>query len=71
MAEMLYSVNGVVIALAILALMVLAMHACCFLGMASRDRLSESSKGLINTIQASLPGMLTLLLGFTGSSCSP
>jgi uncharacterized membrane protein (Fun14 family) len=65
MTEMLYSVNGVVIALAILALMVLAMHACCFLGMASRERVSESSKDQINTIQASLLGMLALLLGFT------
>lgn len=62
-----YDHNSVLIAGLLLLALAAAIEAGYHLGMRSRPMASDSSKTHINTIQASLLGVLALLLGFTFS----
>ncbi|MEI6720511.1 MAG: hypothetical protein WCO67_07095 [Betaproteobacteria bacterium] len=63
MNEFMYDINSALIALALLATMVVAVEAGYRLGL--RRHANADAKAHINTIQASILGVLALLLGFT------
>lgn len=63
MNEFMYDINSAVIALALLATMVIAVETGYRTGL--RRHANADAKAHINTIQASILGVLALLLGFT------
>jgi hypothetical protein len=67
MTEFFYGYPSGLVALAIFALMALAMEAGFRSGRRGQARTSAASKSQIETLQASLLGVLALMLGFTFS----
>lgn len=67
MANFIYDMDGLVIALVLLGLMLLAVEGGVRIGRGSTGRLGTHQLEQIGTIQTSLLGMLALLLGFTFS----
>lgn len=67
MAELMYDQSTAAIAGALFVSMALAIEVGYRLAVATRSHVSEASKSHINGIQASLLGVLALLLGFTFS----
>ena len=67
MDDTLYSLSSATIAFTSLALMLLAMEAGYRLGRRAQATTSEESRSQIGTVQASLLGLLALMLGFTFS----
>jgi hypothetical protein len=67
MREIMYDINSVLIASALFVSMALAIEAGYRLGFRFRASSNDSSKAHVNSIQASLLGILALLLGFTFS----
>lgn len=67
MREVMYDINSVVIAAVLFASMAIAIEVGYHLGRKIEVRASESSKAHVTGIQASLLGVLALLLGFTFS----
>lgn len=62
-----YNQNSLLITLLLFAGLVVAIQAGYYLGRRSQDSFTESSRSHVNAIQASLLGVLALLLGFTFS----
>ena len=60
-----YDQNSVLIAAILYVSIALSIEAGHFLGRAAQGRTTEPSKAHVNAIQASLLGVLALLLGFT------
>jgi len=67
MKEFMYNINSFEIAIILLISMVLAMELGFRLGRKSSSAVDNGAKEHINTIQASILGILALLLGFTFS----
>lgn len=67
MNEILYGQSGLLIAVVLLMLMILAIEVGVRAGKRATARTSEKAKSQIETIQASLIGILALVLGFTFS----
>ena len=67
MDDVLYGLSSATIAFTSLALMLLAMEAGYRAGRRAQVTTTETSRSQINTVQASLLGLLALLLGFTFS----
>ena len=64
---MIYELNSIIICLLLLALMLAALWACMKLGRKRRKLETEEIKSQNISVQASIVGMLALLLGFTFS----
>jgi len=67
MTEFLYDKSSLVIALVLMLLMAIALHAGNWLGRRSDIKNCEPCKEQINTVQSSLLGILALMLGFSFS----
>lgn len=67
MTELLYDKSSLVIALVLVLLMAVALHAGNWLGMRSNIKHCEPCKEQISTVQTSLLGLLALMLGFSFS----
>lgn len=67
MKELLYSVNSGLVAGALLISMVIAIEAGFRIGLRGHGSTNEASRSHVNAIQASILGILALLLGFTFS----
>lgn len=67
MREIMYGLNSLIIAGILLSSMALAVELSYRIGRAREKSVSEANRAQINAIQASLLGILALLLGFTFS----
>jgi len=67
MQEHLYSVNSALIALILFASMLVALEVGYRIGLQRHGSVDEAAQGHINAVQASMLGILALLLGFTFS----
>lgn len=67
MGEIMYEQNSLLISLILFVSMLLAIEAGYRLGQRAEQRTNESSRAHVGAIQASLLGVLALLLGFTFS----
>jgi len=67
MNELMYGVNSGLIAGALLVSMVIAIEAGFRIGVRTHGSVNEASRSHVNAIQASILGILALLLGFTFS----
>lgn len=67
MKEIMYNQNSILIAAVLLVLLLIAVEAGYRLGLHNQPAVDEESKSHINAFQASLLGVLALLLGFTFS----
>lgn len=67
MREVMYNLNSVQIAIFLFVCLVLAIEVGCRIGRRSQKATNEEARSHISAIQASLLGVLALLLGFTFS----
>lgn len=67
MKEIMYNHNSIVIAVILFVLLVVAVEIGYRLGLRNQPRSDDEAKSHINALQASLLGVLALLLGFTFS----
>ncbi len=67
MPELMYGLNSVLIAVILLGTMLIGIELGTRAGMAAKRNVDEAGRSQVNSIQASLLGVLALLLGFTFS----